>query len=146
MIRDLYSEIKITQVVAPAVITEDTDGTGVDTLGYDSGPVFIANIGTTGETLSGSLKIELEVEESDDDVTYTDVADADLKNFVAGTNDGCFAVIDDNAEDVTVYICEYRGSQRYARAVVNIVGTHNTGTPIGIVAVQGNAHLKPVNT
>ena len=145
MIRDLYSNLKVTKAIENATKTADGDGAGIDTLGYDS-LMFAANIGVSGDTLSGSVKIELELEESDDDSVYTDVADADLKNFVAGTNDGTWAVVDDAAEDDAVYICEYRGSKRYARAVINVTGTHTNGTPIDILAIQGHAHLKPVNT
>lgn len=146
MIRDLYSDIKLTQAISCAVRTADANGVTIDTLGYDSGPVFVATVGVSGDTLSGSVFIELEVEDSPDNSVWTDVPNANLKNFVTGTNVGTFAVVDDAAEDDAVYICEYRGNQRYVRAVINLTGTHTLGTPIGIVAVQGHAHQKPVNT
>lgn len=142
--REIYSDLKVTKVLDPDTITTDTNCTGVDTLGFDS-LLFLVNVGESGDTLSGSVKIELEVEESDDDSTYTDVADADLTNYVAGTNDGCFAVIDAAAEDDTRHIVGYKGSKRYARVVINVTGTHTNGTPMAASAIQGHASRTPVN-
>lgn len=144
MIRDFLNRFKVTQVVDPAVVTADVDGDSVDMLGY-GWCTFLALVGESGDTLSGSVKIELEVEESDDDSTFTDVADADLQNYVAGTNDGCFAVVDAAAEDDAVYKATYKGSSRYVRPVINVSGTHTNGTPIGIVAIRHGAENLPIS-
>lgn len=131
----LYSDNAFTQVLDPATITSDTNCTSVDMKGYDE-LLFLVNIGESGDTLSGSVKIELEVEESADNSTFTDVADADLVNYVAGTNDGCFGVIDAAAEDDARYITGYRGDSRYVRVVLNLTGTHSNGTPISVTAIR----------
>lgn len=141
---EIYSNTKVTQVLDPATITADTNCTSVDTDGYES-VMFLANIGESGDTLSGSVKIELEVEESDDNSTFTDVADADLVNYVSGTNDGCFGVIDDAAEDDAAYFTAYKGTKRYVRAVLNLTGTHTNGTPISVTALQAKPRVAPVN-
>ncbi len=47
---------------------------------------------------------------------------------------------------VTVYLTQYRGHQRYCRVVVNLSGAHATGTPIGVIALRGHAHVAPVTT
>lgn len=129
----------VSQVVDPVVTTADANGASVDMLGYDC-VTFLALIGESGDTLSGSVKIELEVEDSADDSSFSDAADADVKGFVAGTNDGCFGVIDAAAEDDAVYKCTYHGSERYVRPVINVTGTHTNGTPIGIVAIRHSKH------
>jgi len=144
MIRDFESRMKVDQVVDPAVITADTDGASVDLLGYEK-VTFLALIGESGDSLSGSVKIELEVEDSDDDSSFSDAADADLQTYVAGTNDGCFAVVDAAAEDDAVYKTTYKGSSRYVRPVINVTGTHTNGTPIGIVAIRFGKHELPVS-
>jgi hypothetical protein len=141
--KDFYTNVVHDQVVDPAVITSDTDGASVDLLGYDR-VVFYALVGESGDSLSGALYTELEVEESADDSSFTDVADADLTVYVAGNNDGTFAKIDAAAEDDAVYMTEYRGSKRYVRPVINITGTHTNGTPIGIVALRIGAQYKAV--
>ena len=142
--KDLYNKTKVLAAIEPQVATADVNGDGIDTRGYES-VVLVGQIGASGDTLSGSVKIELEVEESDDNSTYTDVADADLLNYVDGTNDGTFAVIDDGAEDDAVYVTGYRGSKRYVRIVANLTGTHTVGTEIAGCAVLGHAHGAPTN-
>lgn len=142
--RDLYNNLGVRMAVEPQVATADVTGDTVDTLGY--GSVMLAvPVGASGDTLSGSVKIELEVEESDDNSTWTDVADADLHNAVTGTNTGTFAVIDDPAEDDAVYVTGYRGAKRYVRIIANLTGTHTNGTEIAGVAILGHPSFSPVN-
>lgn len=142
--RDIESNVRHDQVIDPVVITADANGASVDMKDY-SHCAFYALIGESGDTLSGSVYIELEVEESADNSTFTDVADADLTNYVAGTNDGCFGLIDAAAEDDAVYMTQYRGNARYVRPVINVTGTHTNGTPIGILAVRFGAERLPVS-
>jgi hypothetical protein len=137
--KNFEQHCSVTQVIDPATITSDTDGDSVSMAGYDC-CTFLALVGESGDTLSGSLYIELEVEDSDDDSDFSDAADADVKNYVAGTNDGCFAKIDAAAEDDAVYKCTYRGSAAYVRPVINVTGTHSSGTPIGIIAIRHAKH------
>lgn len=140
---DFFNNVTIEQCITSEVLTADEDGAGIDLQGYE-GCLFVANVGVSGDTLSGSVYIELELEESDDDSTYTDVADADLTGFVAGTNDGCWAFIDDPAEDDVVIKCQYMGDLQFVRAVVNVTGTHSNGTPISITAVKTGYKYPPV--
>jgi hypothetical protein len=131
----LYSDNKITQCLDPAVTNSDTDCTAVDMNGYNE-CFLLVNVGESADTLNATNKIELEVEESSDNITFTDVADADLVNYVAGTNDGTFALIDAATEDDTAYFTAYRGNSPYVRVVLNFSGTHTTGTPISVTAIQ----------
>lgn len=142
--RDIFSNLSVMQALLSQVVTADQDGDGIDTQGFDS-VMFAVAVGNSGDTLAAGLNIQLEVEESDDDTTYTDVADADLQSWVAGANDGTFALIDAPTEDSAVFLTGYKGSKRYVRLVVNVTGTHTNGTPIGAVAILGHAHLTPVN-
>lgn len=133
MLKDLRALVTTTQLVDPATITAVTNSASVDLKSHQNA-LFAVAVGESGDTLSASVKIELELEESDDDITFTDVADADMLGEVSGTNDGCFAVIDAADEDDAVYTAQYHGSKRYVRAVINVTGTHTNGTPIGIIA------------
>lgn len=141
--RDLLNNLKVDQVIDPVVISADADGSSVDMRGYNS-VAFFALIGESGDTLSGSVYIELEVEESIDDSSFTDAPDEDVRGYVAGTNDGTFGLIDAAAEDDAVYSCQYTGGKRYVRPVINVTGTHTNGTPIGILAVRSKAQVLPV--
>lgn len=144
--RDIFSELKVTQLLTPAVRTADANSSSVDTRDHDS-LMLQAQVGNSGDTLSGSVKLELELEESDDNSVFTDVADADMIGGITGaTNPGTFALIDAPAEDTRDFIVGYRGSKRYVRVVANFTGTHTNGIPIGASAIQGHSHRSPVNT
>ena len=144
MLKDLISNIKATISIGAELLTADEQGDTIDRQGYNGNVLLVANVGASLDTLSGSVYAELEVQESDDDSTYTAVADADLSDSVTGTNVGTFAKIDDPAEDDQVYKTEYRGSKRYVQAVVNLTGTHTNGIPIGITGFIGGAQVAPV--
>ena len=143
-LRDFLNNIKVTQVIDPVVLTASADGDGTATAGY-SYNAFLALVGESGDTLSGSVMVELEVEESDDDSTYTDVADADLRGSVTGTNTGTFAVIDAAAEDDAAFECQYTGGSAYIRPVANLTGTHTNGIPLGIALLQFGPEEGPVS-
>jgi hypothetical protein len=133
--KDVVNELQVTQLLIPATYTTDQNCTSVDMQGYE-GVMFVANIGNSLDTLAAGTAIELELEESDDDSTFTDVADADLENYVDGTNDGCWGLINAPTEDSTAFKCGYKGNKRYVRPVINFVGTHSSGTPLGVVALR----------
>ena len=143
MLRDIEANLRHDQVVDPVVLTADADGASVDMKDY-SHVAFYALVGESGDTLSGSVLVDLEVEESDDDSTFTDVADADITNAVTGTTTGTFGRIDAAAEDDAVYMTQYKGNARYVRPVVNLTGTHTNGIPIGIVAFRFGAETVAV--
>jgi hypothetical protein len=141
----LYANTGFVSLLIPATRTADANSTGMDLKDADDAALLFY-IGNSADTLSGTDKIELEVEESDDDSTYTDVADADLTNYVNGTNDGCVAVIDAPSEDSLVVAVGYRGSKRYVRGVVNFVGTHSSGTPVSVLGLRGKLRGQPANS
>jgi hypothetical protein len=143
MIRDLENEFGTPTVsILNAVKTADGNGTGVDLRGYTRA-LILCEMGNSGDTLSGSLYTDIEVEESDDNSTFTDVADADLQTSVTGTNTGTFAHVDAPAEDSTVFMTTYNGTKRYIRVVVNVTGTHSNGTPIAACIIPFGHRVKP---
>lgn len=149
--RELYSNFAVSQLIDPATLSGNGDATNsseADLQGYDS-VMLIANVGESGDSLSGSIKFEFEVEHADDDGagspdSWSDVSDSDLANVVSGSNDGCFAVVDAAAEDDAVYYTSYIGEKRYVRVVVNRTGNNANGTPISVTAVRGHPSLAPV--
>lgn len=136
--RDLASDIKLTQVVVPAVKTTTTTSSAIDTAGYESLTVLF-DMGNSGDTLSGTLYWTLSLTECDTSGgSYTAVADADI---VGGTNS---YVIDAPAEDSLAVKFGYIGNKRYVKGVATATGSHSSGTPIGIVAILGHAQNAPV--
>jgi hypothetical protein len=126
----------VNALIAPTI---DKNFTTCDLLNY-GGCAIIVDLGNSGDTLSGSVKIELEVEHSDDDSTWADCANADILDPVTGTNLGTFAVVDAPTEDSAIFRTEYVGGKRYVRLVLNVTGTHTNGTPISVMY----ARFRPV--
>lgn len=103
--------------------TADANGTGVDLSGYNSALV-VATIGIDSG-LDGSNYISFELEESDDNSTFTDVAAADMlcESPAAAGSSGQFILVDSTSEDDVIAQCSYMGEKRYIRVVANITGT-----------------------
>lgn len=136
--RDIYRNILVTQHFNPATRTAATTSTTIDLQGYSSANVLFA-VGSSGDTLSGSVYWTLKLTHSDDDSSYSDVALAELNNSSATV------VVDSSSKDKTVYGFGYNGAKRYLRAVATPTGTHSSGTPLGIIALRGTAAYSPVN-
>jgi hypothetical protein len=111
--RDLKSNIKPVQSLIPATRTAAANGSGVDLSGFSAASVVFAN-GAIGGTASPTFTFE--VQESDDNATFTAVADKDLRGVepvIAAANQ--------------VSQVSYIGYKRYIRAILKIVaGTSPT--------------------
>jgi len=143
-IRDLLSNVTITTPLVPLLSTASTDrtGTAVDMLGYNR-CTFIASFGAPGDTLSGSVYVTVELEESVDNSTFTDVADADLSTAVDGATTGTICKVDANGEASLSYAATYIGSKRYVRPIVNLTGTHTNGMINQVVAIRHKSGVLP---
>ena len=107
-----------------ATITADFNGAACDLLNHD-GSLLVVNMGNSGDTLSSTVYIELEVEDSPDNSTWTDVADDLITGAVTG--------------DSAIFTTAYLGRERYVRIVVNVSGTHSNGTPISTEYIRTRA-------
>lgn len=134
--------------LAPQTLTADANGATIDLADCD-GLAILANVGASGDTLSGSVYLSLEIEHSDDGSTWEDVTDAehvvDGRNsaFVA-SGTGIFDTIDAPAEDEKQVSIHYIGPKRYVRLVVNLTGTHSNGIPVGASYVKSFVRALPV--
>ena len=108
--QDLNNNIKLVQSLAPAVRTADANGDGVDLQGFEACSNVVVDSGAEGITLSSTNKIEFELEHSDDDSTYSDVAQADVIGVTLGSG-GLFLTLDDNAESPQISEIGYVGSK-----------------------------------
>lgn len=126
MLRDLKNNHLETTSIGPAAYTADADGAGVDMQGFDS-LMFLFIVGTiTDGTHTPKLQ------ESDDDITYTDVGADDIEGTLA-------ALASDTNQRVG-----YKGNKRYVKAFVTVAGA-TTGGVYAAAGVQGHAHAKPVS-
>jgi hypothetical protein len=153
MLFDLISKLKHVLVVAPAAAftsDQNASATGVDTKDFKSFAALFL-IGASGDTLSGSVKINLKLQHSDTNVDgdFVDVPKEDIliKSGGAITNpaaDGIAYVIDDPAKDNLAYLAGYIGTKQYVRPVLDFVGTHNNGTFAAVAVIESDALAQPI--
>lgn len=130
--RDLYSNLSVVQSLAPASRTATANGTGVDLRGYDSAAAVI-DAGLAGGT---SPSFTFELQESDDNSTFTAVADADL--------DGTEPAVT-TANDEQIHLLGYKGTKRYLRVAITAVTGTSPTLLCGATVMRGHAHKRPVN-
>lgn len=122
--RDLKSNIDFLQSLAPASYGAVAVGVGVDLREYASAMVLIS----AGEIGGTSASFTFEVQESDDNSTFSAVADADLQGdepvLTAGN---------------VVHRLGYKGQKRYIRAAI----TAATGTGPSLVCEAGVLRGEP---
>jgi hypothetical protein len=128
MMRDLKNNFDAVISLAPAARTASANGSGVDLSGYGGAMVLV----TTGLITDATHTIE--VQESEDNATFTAVADADLQ----GTEPAIGA-----ADDNKVYRVGYLGNKRYVRVVVTVAGA-TTGGVLGASVVRGLPRYAPL--
>lgn len=133
--RDLANNVVVAQSIAPVVGTADANGTGVDLTGFESATIVV-NTGVEGDTLSGSVKIDFKLEDSDDDSTYAAVTSGIID--AAADASGIFLTLDANAETPQVKVVGYTGGKKYVRVVADFTGTHSNGTPIAASVIKGH--------
>jgi hypothetical protein len=144
--RDLFNNLAVVKMLSAIVGNDDNEGTpavAIDTADFDSA-VAVAIIGTSGDTLSGSLKIAVVAEESADDVTFTPITDADQLQGATPDGNGNLATIDDAAEDDVIVKVGYLGFKRYFRLRLDFTGTHTNVTPIAMIGLRGHPQTRPV--
>lgn len=127
-LRDLTSNVDGEPSLAPAVHTASANGATVDLRGSDSAVVVVH----TGAYTDGSHVITLE--ESDDDSTWTDVADADIQ--------GTEPTVDAAGDADSVFQFGYIGEKRYVRVITTASGT-TSGAAYGASVVRGHLHRAP---
>ena len=140
--KDMSNSIATAVSLVSAVRTAAANGTGVDLQGYESA-TLIADVGAEGDTLSSSVYFEISLEHSDDNSTFTDVAQADIVDGTISSG-GIWLKLDGSPNgnpDTTgeIYRVGYIGGKRYIRGVLAKSGTHSNGTPISLFVIKGNA-------
>lgn len=142
----LYYNTELVSLQVPAVYRTPTQSTGLDTQNFDD-TVIAFNIGAPGDTLSGSTKICMEVQESPDNVNWTACADSALTNVTdtGAANTGTVAVLTANGQGSQSYLTGYIGFQRYVRGVLNYIGTHTNGTAADVYGLATSPRQAKVN-
>lgn len=128
------NELRISFAETLSGVTPSTPA-AVDATGFNSVTYFV----TTGTvTDAGTVDgITFEVQESDDDSTYTAVADADLIGLESG-----LSIVSDAADNQVVGKIGYAGAKRYTKLVAT--GTTGTNAVVSAYALLGHPSTAPV--
>jgi len=127
----LFDNIKAVPSIVPAVYTADENGAAVDTRGYRDG-MLVVNAGDI-DLANADETYVVELEESDDNSTWTDVATISV-TITADDEVGVARIAELNV-----------ARKRYLRAVLNVGGT-TPSFPGGAVILLGEAASNPVNS
>ena len=134
--KDLANSVVAVQSLAPANRTGDANGTGVDLQGFESATA-VFDVGAEGDTLSASVKIEGQLEHSDDNTNFSAVPTSQVTDGSTNAT-GVFVTYDANAEVPAVASIGYVGGKRYLRVVDQRTGTQSSGTPSSAMIIKGN--------
>jgi len=137
--QDMHSTIFVQKVLGPVVLAADNTPAALDRQGHDAVEILI-DVGIGGITFDTTNKIEFKVTHSDDDSTYTNVADADMIG-VTGISSGIIKSLIAAHAAAAAYRFGYRGNKRYLKILADFSGTHGTGTPISIDLILGSAFV-----
>lgn len=118
------------QSLKPQTRTADAVGTAVDLGGYNSA-LIEWNFGTSGDTLSGSVKVQAVLEESD-------VVGSGYAAVAAASIVGTLPLVDAPGEDATIYLTAYIGSKQFIRPTLDFTGTHTNGLPTAVTVLRGH--------
>jgi hypothetical protein len=127
--RDLKSNIKPMQSLVPISRTAAANGAGVDVSGFNSAVVVFSS-GAIGGTAAPTFTFE--VQESTDNVSFTAVADADIRGVepvVTAANQ--------------VSMVGYIGYKRYIRAVLKTVSGTTPTLDCSATVILGNPASVP---
>jgi hypothetical protein len=127
--------------IAAAALAADTTPAAVDLQGFNGAEIMLA-IGVGGITFDATNKIEFVLTHSDDDSSYSNVADADMLG-VSGISGGIVKSLVAAHTAAAVYRYGYIGGKRYLKLKADFSGTHVTATPIAGVILKGAPARRP---
>jgi hypothetical protein len=139
--RDLHTLFTRDVAIGNATYSADTTPAAIDLQGFDAAEILL-DIGVGGITFSGVNKVDFVLTHSDDNSTYTNVADADLLG-VSGTSNGIIKSLQAAHAAAATYRFGYIGNKRYLKLLADFSGTHGTGTPLAASVLKGRPRLTP---
>jgi len=146
---DLVSNIRMPVGTVLATLDADANGPAVDTQLYKS--VTLGwYVGIGGITFTSTNRLDIVIQESDDNSAWNEVVADDLilpyglTYGTAGSGIVKSYTAAKAAADTVYNLVGYRGKKRYCRLRLEFGGTHSSGTPIEIITLQGHPMHKPV--
>lgn len=139
--KDIHSRSSAVLAFGPGVLSADNTPGAIDLRGFTAAEILLA-IGAGGITFDSTNKIEFVLTHSDDDVTYTNVATADVRGGASVTN-GIIKALTAAHAAAAVYRFGYVGGKRYIKLLADFSGTHGTGTGLSAVVFRDLAQQAP---
>jgi len=137
MMRSLYGGIKSVVMRTPGTFGGgDGSTSSVDMQGFTA---LMISIAVGAFAFTSTNKFQVIVKESDDNTTFTTVADADLEGIEATTTHRLYDLSATDAQ--TVCDLHYRGTKRYVQCFLDESGT--VSVPISVTGVLGYSHNRP---
>ena len=139
--KDLHSSVSVAVMIAAAVLDADPTPLELDLQGFEAAEIVLS-VGAGGITFDATNKIEFVLEHSDDALTWTNVATADVLG-VSSVTDGIIKSLVAAHASAAAYRFGYIGGKRYVRLTPDFSGTHVAGTPIAATLIKGHPNLQP---
>lgn len=144
---DLHHNILVESVLKTQVLSGaagEVTVTKIDRQGFDS-LEFVAAVGESGDTLSGSLKLEFILKEGElaDGSDLAPVTDETVVLGAIPDSNGIVITVDADGEDGKIHSIGYVGNKRFAVLVPRKIGTHTNGIPLTVLALKGGANKRP---
>lgn len=140
MLRDIFNKLATVVSVLPQVVTASIASPTSVELDDAEGVNFDAIVGTNGGTLDGSNYLELILEDSPDNSTWTAVTDPNRAlGLTPNASTGVIVTVDDAAEDDAAYTFGYIGPERFVRLRPAVTGA-GVSIPLCITATKGYKH------
>ena len=145
---DLVSDITLPLGLILATRDADASTTAADTQKWKS-LTFGWYVGIGGITFTGTNRLDIVIEESDNNSDWTQVAEDDLilpyglTYGTAGSGIVKSYTAAKAAADTAYNLVGYRGKKRYARLTFEFGGTHSSGTPMAALVLQGHPMHRP---
>lgn len=141
--RDMASNIAVRNVVTPIIATTTPTVISVDRQGFDS-VTFAVHLGAGGITFTGTNKIEVILEHSDDNSAWSAVTNPkDVVGRTSTITSGIVASYIAAKAAASVDEYGYIGGKRYVRMTPTYGGTHSTGTATAVIAILGHPANAP---
>jgi len=137
--KNIKTLIEGVELLPPVVLAADNTPVAIDIEGFDGVGIYI-HAGIGGITFTSVNKVEFKLTASDDDDSYTAVADADVIGCTVGIGGIIKSLVSAQAA-ATIDEFSYIGSGRYLKLLADFSGTHGTGTPISAMAIKTEPHV-----
>lgn len=141
--RDMASNTAVRNVVTPIIATTTPTVISVDRQGFDS-VTFAVHLGAGGITFTGTNRLDLIMEHSDNNSSWSAVTAAkDHVGRTATVTSGIVASYIAAKAAASVDKYGYVGGKRYVRLTPTYGGTHATGTATAVIAILGHPANAP---